>query len=233
MPKPAKPSKPGGELDPHITVDENGTYIIDANDGDVRKGDRVNLDLSNETEGKNVNIIGSEPGDVITVSTGSGNDTINVGDGEYDVLGGSRIFTGDGDDQVNINGASPSYVDNHINLEAGDDTATLKLIDMFQSEGFTVVSGGEGNDTVVIDTAGLETIVGEGNVDAAIAQLQSDFDAYKASGMPGTFNVRDSIDPTGDPIDHGGTLYLDSSVETLEFINSSVASASGSDGIIL
>ncbi len=231
MPKP--PSPP--EENPFITVDEDGNYTINTIDGDEgSKGDLVKLDLSDQSTDQDVTITGSESGDMIHVFTGSGNDTIRIGDGEGDVRGATRLSTGDGNDTVIIDGSDPSYFDNIIELEEGDDTVTLNLAEVLQGRGYTMINGNEGNDTVRIDTAGLEEIVGEGNVDAVIAQIQADFDAWKATNPPAvkTFNVLDSIAPSGDPIEHGGTLYLGPCIETLEFYDSLLVESSGSDGII-
>jgi hypothetical protein len=229
-----KPNKPPAE-NPFVTLDDEGNVTINTIDGDegARRGDSVIYDVSDEANDQNITIAGSESGDNIRVFTGSGNDTINIGDGENDVDGGNLVFTGAGNDQVIIDGASPSHIDNIIELGAGDDYAELNLAEALQSTGYTMIKGQEGNDTVKIDIAGLEEIVGEGNIDAAIAQLQADFDAFKASNPPQSkvFNVLDSVEPSGEAVDHGGTLYLGSGIETLEFFDSLVVDASSSDGI--
>ncbi|MBF0917104.1 MAG: hypothetical protein HXK60_03555, partial [Campylobacter sp.] len=89
----------------------------------------------------------------VSISTGSGDDTINIDKGA--VLKAATINTGDGNDNVKLNGElqdTPDYwhSTSSIDLGSGDDTLHIGK-DAIMGSG-TTIKGGAGTDT--LDIAG-------------------------------------------------------------------------------
>jgi len=168
---------------PAVVVISGGTeIIIDLKDGN----DRVRVD-------------GQLPGSV-TISGGSGNDVLAIGDpvipGDLDIDGGS------GDDLVDI---QDSEVDGDLSIQtgAGDDTVSFFFAFL---NGDTSIDTGQGDDVIQSDESpfggslSIDTGPGEDEVSIENASIEDDLEVRTESG-------RDSLTITGTSV--GGRVRCD------------------------
>src|SRR5262249_8649215 len=133
-----------------------------------------------------INVNSTSAGMPLTVNAGAGNDTINVGSGNLDLLPGALILNGQaGTDKVNVNDAGPAFSDSNtvayaqlarpffgglskgtvegmmLNAESGNNTININST----AAGVPVtVNAGAGNDTINVGSGSLDMLQGAVNV---------------------------------------------------------------------
>jgi len=154
------------------------------------------------------------------VTTGDGNDTINIAD---DVENSANINTGAGNDTINV---GDDFNDGVINTGAGNDTVTVG--DHMHND--SQINTGAGDDTVNIhkaeDSSSIDTGAGDDSVN--IDRIQEDVTLDTGAG-----NDRVTLDNVSHTFDNG-SINLGSGDDSLTIndnLHGSDATFDGGDGV--
>ena len=137
-----------------------GMDIIEIRDSKIQSldSDKTHKTTINTGDGVDNVINTGDGGDTVNIGgeffasyayTEKGDDTINV---NGQIKGWSHIYAGEGGDEITINGGAELHDGTAIYGDKGDDTIMLKSgIDFIAQRNGSLLDGGEGNDTFVIE----------------------------------------------------------------------------------